>query len=671
MSILAPLFLFALALLALPWWLHRIQTEVPETESFPSTMLLEASKKRIHVRKQLRYLLLLASRLLFLLLLILAFARLAWPQKTAVLTDDTQLNLVVIDSSASMTAAGSMGTARSLANRVINQMSGDAVAQIVRAGTTLENITELTNDRDVLLKGIRDVEASPIALNYSAVMSGVDQLMQNNVQNYQLHLISDFQTSAMPSRFSDLVPTGNGRNYQLNLHSTALGESGNRAIESVQSEQNGLRIVVRSWQAETAPITVSVKVNDDSPRTTTVEAPGDGRTSVLFDQLTLEDGNNEVLLKIVDEDALQIDNTYFYAIDRTPAAPVLLLTADPDGRSATYLGAVFSENQDDTDSSGNFSLQTENIYNFDSRRLERFRWVIIDDIGSVEGSMVTALNQYLDAGGAIFAASGRRARTLNQIPLLQQTPNDTNFEQQNNFKTVSHIDTTHPVLNSLKGWSDVIISDYVSIKADATQQALISLDSGDPLLLEPRRQKGRLVWLTSSLDNSWNNLPLKPLFVGFMNEMASYLSNTQRLDTQQFAGQHLGLSKDAGNYGQLINPDGEKVLGLGETLNNEALRLSQTGFYELINTSGNQLIGVNIDPKESDLGSIDSDKIEQWQVAATRVQQTAVVSSQPNNTDEKVNEFWMLLFSLAVLLLIFESILANLNLRQAVTSGNP
>ena len=669
MTMLAPLFLLGLLLLALPWWLHRIQTEIPETEAFPSTMLLEASKKRVHVRKQLRYLLLLASRLLFLLLLVLAFARPTLEQKSAVLNDDTQVHLIVIDSSASMTAAGSIGAARTLANRLVNQLPGDSVAQIISAGTTLQTASELSNDRAVLRNGIASIEASPVALNYSAVMSGIDQLMQADVQNYQLHFVSDFQNTAMPSRFSDLVPTGNGRNYQLNLHSTAVSQQGNRAIESVQTEQGGLSIVVRSWQAETAEVTLSVKVNNRPTQSTSIEAPGNGRISAVFDQLELEDGNNEVVVEIVDNDAVLLDNTYFYAIDRTPAAPVLLLTNEPNGRSATYLGAVFSEARDDTRNAPEFTLQTENINNFDLRRLERYRWVIIDDIGNLQGDMGTALNDYLDAGGAIFAASGERSRSLNDIPLLGLTTNNTNFQQQQDFKSVSHTDSTHPVLNSLKGWSDITISDHISVESGATDQVLISLDNGDPLLLEPARDKGRLVWLASSLDNNWNNLPLKPLFVGFMSEMARYLSNTQRLDTQQFAGQHLGIAKDAGNYGQLIDPDGNKALGLGETLNSSALQLKQTGFYELINASGNQLIGVNIDPKESDLASIDAAKLEQWQTAATRIQQTASVDGQALNTDRKMNEFWMVLFALAVLLLIFESIFANFNLRQAASSG--
>lgn len=671
MLALAPLSLLGLFLLALPWWLHRLQTEIPQTESFPSTMLLEAAKKRIHVRKQLRYLALLLTRILFLLLLVLAFARPALLEKDAAITDDTEIHLIVIDASASMAAPGNIGAARSTAERIIRQLPDDSAAQIIRAVAGLETLTALSNDKDTLSAAVKSIETNPVAVNYAAVMTGLDQLMQAETQNYQLHFISDFQSSAMPSRFADLVPTGNGRNYTLSLYPTRVSQTGNRAIESVQQEQGGLRIVVNNWQSDAESITLAVRVSNEPELTTTIEAPADGRSSAFFNNLLLQEGNNKIVISIKEDDALPADNTYRFAIDQNPAQPVLLLSSDPDGQSVTYLNAIFAEDLDsnaNTSSTG-FTLQTENINNFDTRRLERYRWVIIDDIGSVQGNLATELSQYLDAGGAIFAASGPRSRTLQQIPLAGQKVSPRSFEQQPDFQTISTIDTSHPVLNSLSGWSTITVAEHIKVEAESTDQVLLGLSNGNPLLIEPRREKGRFIWLSSSLDNNWNNLPLKPLYVALMGEVANYLSNTQRLETQQFAGQVLGLSADAGNYGQLLDPQGRRILGLGEKLNSDALRLAQTGFYELINASGNQLIGVNIDPSESNLTGISNDKIEQWQQAATRIQANASNNTQAINSEEKINELWLLVFAMASVMLIIESILANFILRRANRSG--
>ena len=83
MSFLAPLFLAGLLAIALPVWLHRLQTESSERKPFSSAMLLETSEQRIHVRKQLKYLALLALRILALVLVAMAFAGPRWTSPEA------------------------------------------------------------------------------------------------------------------------------------------------------------------------------------------------------------------------------------------------------------------------------------------------------------------------------------------------------------------------------------------------------------------------------------------------------------------------------------------------------------------------------------------------------------------------------------------------------------
>ncbi len=74
-SLLAPLFLIGLGAIALPLWLHRLQTQSPEREPFGSAMFLEPSERRVHLKKEFRYLILMALRILVLALLAFAFAK--------------------------------------------------------------------------------------------------------------------------------------------------------------------------------------------------------------------------------------------------------------------------------------------------------------------------------------------------------------------------------------------------------------------------------------------------------------------------------------------------------------------------------------------------------------------------------------------------------------------
>ena len=122
MGLLAPAFLLGLLAVLLPLWLHRLQTQSSERKPFSSAMLLETADQRVHVKRKLKYLVLLAARIALLALLAVAFAK---PVITAPPTvhaaSDAGTHVIVIDRSASMGRAGVFAQAIAEARRAIMQ----------------------------------------------------------------------------------------------------------------------------------------------------------------------------------------------------------------------------------------------------------------------------------------------------------------------------------------------------------------------------------------------------------------------------------------------------------------------------------------------------------------------------------------------------------------------
>ena len=56
MSFIAPLFLLGVLAVAVPFWLHRLQTQSSDRKPFSSAMLLETTEQQVHVQKKLKYL---------------------------------------------------------------------------------------------------------------------------------------------------------------------------------------------------------------------------------------------------------------------------------------------------------------------------------------------------------------------------------------------------------------------------------------------------------------------------------------------------------------------------------------------------------------------------------------------------------------------------------------
>ena len=105
MSLLAPLFLLGALAVAVPVWLHRLQTQSSNRQPFSSAMLLETTEEQIHVQKQLKYYLLLAFRIALILLMAAAFAQPFIDRPAASIPDDgAGTTLIVVDTSASMKA---------------------------------------------------------------------------------------------------------------------------------------------------------------------------------------------------------------------------------------------------------------------------------------------------------------------------------------------------------------------------------------------------------------------------------------------------------------------------------------------------------------------------------------------------------------------------------------
>jgi len=142
MSFLAPMFLLGIAVIALPFWLHRLQTQSSDRKPFSSAMLLETTEQQIHVRKKLKYLLLLALRVALLLLLALVFAKPLWtdPDTLPVPTPEGT-HLIMIDTSASMSRSGVFDQAVAQARRAIEAAPGGALLQLLSADSGLARQT--------------------------------------------------------------------------------------------------------------------------------------------------------------------------------------------------------------------------------------------------------------------------------------------------------------------------------------------------------------------------------------------------------------------------------------------------------------------------------------------------------------------------------------------------
>jgi len=660
MSFVAPLFLLGALAIAVPFWLHRLQTQSSDRKPFSSAMLLETTEQQVHVQKKLKYLALLALRVALLVFIALAFAKPLWTNpETLPGPGPDGTHLVLVDTSASMRRDGVFEQSVSLARRAIDAAPGGAMLQVLTAGADVREATELSTDRGISRAALQSLEPDASRLDYGQVMTAIDRLTETLPPPVTLHFISDFQDSGLPARFADVVST---RISALQVHAPSTRPVFNWSIQAIRQTANGIDAVVFGDGQDDMATGVELSLNGTAVETR--EVTGSGSTTLRFTGLVLEPGDNQVQVEVLAGDDLGIDNRRYHVIRNTPPAPIPLLTLNRDGLPVTYLSAALHSDPDNA-----FRIDTAVIGEFDTRTLSRYSWLIVDDIGAVGAELEASLLEFVQNGGGVLAFAGQRSAAARRIPLSGHSVRPTSAGPgDDHFLSIGQVDSGHPLLSETDGWYAVNLSQTIPVETQPDDQVLVRLENDEAFVIERRLGQGRVLLVTGGLENQWNDLPIRPVFVSFMIEAARYLSGAEQVTTAFSAGATLPLSLIGGVSGQVVDPDGRTVLSLADTTRAQLIELHKTGFYEVYTSQGDYVVAVNTDPRESELVPIAQETMQRWVSAMSGTVESGEALAFEQESEPF--ELWHGLLLILALVLIGESVLANAHLTLR-TSGGP
>jgi hypothetical protein len=107
---------------------------------------------------------------------------------------------------------------------------------------------------------------------------------------------------------------------------------------------------------------------------------------------------------------------------------------------------------------------------------------------------------------------------------------------------------------------------------------------------------------------------------------------------------------------EVTDPEGKRPLTLGEAASAQSFQLTEAGYYQLRLANGRQdEVGVNPDPKESNLDVIPGDVVALWQGRAT--QQASAPG--PSTARQTPQFLWWYVMLLVLFSVIAESVLAT------------
>jgi hypothetical protein len=667
MGLFTPWFLAGLAGLALPFYLHLLKRQKNPPKPVPSLMFWESRTQASTRHRRLHYLLLLSLRLLVLALLILAFAN-PFINRNASTLASNRLVLLVVDNSFSMRDGTRLADAKDAAMNVLAG-TGGARAQVAAFGSQLRLMTQPIQDQGALRAAVQAIQQGDEHGNFGELARAVRATAEAVRTPIELHLFSDMQRSQMAASFTDMALPSN---VTLLTHAVATKAQPNWTVESVDAPGQvwgkdakpvHVQAVIAGYGTPAAQRTVSLVVNGKTTATKPVTVPANGRATVDFPALEVPYGFSRCEVKI-DADGFPDDDLRRFAVERSDPQKALLIKNYVDNRSPLYVGAALSAAAQSA-----FILESINVNEAADRKPSNYAFILLSDLGSMPSLLENSLTQYVRSGGSLLIAAGTSAGARSQIPIfgahIIETRDYTRVPDR--YMTVGSSDSSYPAVAKTGGWPGVKFFYALDVDPGSGPDAariIVRLGDQTPLLLEKRIGEGRVVLLTSGLDNLTNDFPLNPAFVPFIEQTARYLAGSERQGGARPVDAFLELrnAKEQGQGVEVTDPEGKRPLTLGEAASAQSFQLTEAGYYQLRLANGRQdEVGVNPDPKESSLDVIPEESLALWRGEGGQSSQEASAQGQPNpGTPKKIPEtLWWYVMLLVLASAVAESVLAS------------
>jgi hypothetical protein len=674
MGLFAPWFLAGLAGLALPLYLHLLKRQTTTPKPVSSLMFFESRTQASTRHRRLRYFLLLSLRLLVLLLLILAFANPFINRNPATLSSN-RLVLLVVDNSFSMRAGAGVGDTRLAAAKAaamsVLSGKGAARAQVAAFGSQLRLMTQPIEDQGALRAAVQAIQPGDGHGNFGELARAVRAMAESVHTPIELHLFSDMQRGDLAASFQDMALPAN---VTLATHAVVSNAQPNWTVESVNAPGQvwgkdakpiHVQAVIAGYGTPAAQRTVSLVVNGKTTAAKTVAVPANGRATVDFPALEVPYGFSRCEVKIDGADVFPADDLRRFAVQRSDPQKALLVHNYGDNRSPLYVGAALSAAAQSA-----FILESIVVNEAADRQASNYAFIVLSDLNSMPSLLEHALTEYVRSGGSLLIAAGTSAGGRSQIPIFGAHIIETRDYSRvpDRYMAVGSSDSSYPAVAKADGWAGVKF--FYALNVDpgvgpGAARVIVRLGDQTPLLLEKRIGEGRVVLLTTGLDNLTNDFPQHPAFVPFIEQTARYLAGSERQGGARTVDAYLELrnAKERGQGVEVTDPEGKRPLTLGEAAAAQSFQLTEAGYYQLRLANGRQdEVGVNPDPKESNLDVIPADVLALWQgKGGESSQEAASLNKTPNPaTPRKTPQtLWWYVMLLVLASAVAESVLAS------------
>ena len=488
--------------------------------------------------------------------------------------------VILLDDSLSMNSTNGFSSAQDFLEDFLDRMKKQSETTIIQlGGTPIQVFDKPTSDSNAL--GIRienlDAQGDKISL-LAALDQALTIVSQGKNLKREIILLSDFRktdwqewdSSAMNSFRSRLDELQN--KPELTWIDFGKETTKNLSVENIvlSSQTVGIghplriRATLRNLSNENFEGNLRVRLlvdhNDSVMDEATISLGPQATNQVSFTHQFETVGPKVLHVEIVVADDLPHDNRRSVAVNVIDQIGVLLVDGDPSEEwlrgDTDFLKLALTPFQENIDRNSKGSsvkgemkdlieatvISIEQFKQFD--QMQEIRLIVLANIEKLEDSMSQKLKIFLDNGGGLLVCGGNRVDIswYNQnwgstgsgfLPMpIDSLKGDLNNELSHSKITNSFFE--HPALAMFNdprngSLSEAHIKKWFKMNESITRNdpkvtVLARLHNGDAILTEKKVGKGVVMFLGTTIDTDWTNLPARPSYLPFVQQLATYLS---------------------------------------------------------------------------------------------------------------------------------------------------
>ena len=671
MNFLFPSALFGLGLIAIPIIIHFFNFQRAKRVAFTNVAFLKDVKQVTNSRNKLKNLLVLLMRILFIVCLVMAFARPFIPQNETAGTPNGNHVSIYLDNSYSMQNEKDgqrvFDVAINYADQITQSFPKNTVFQLLdnRFEGSMNYFAQADKISDKLgsmtfgnagRRLLNVLERQHASLKESAAGAG------NNV-----FLISDFQTLNEPELAS--LTLDSSQNYYLIPLMPNTGV--NLLIDSVwlevpfvkAQETQTIKIKVRNESNEAVENkAVKLFLSDKQVSTTTVNIPASASKVIDLDFAVSEGG--ELAGKVTIEDLpVLFDNEYFFVLKVAPKINIVSIAGDEN----VYAREVFSNEPF-------FNVQHYSINSLDYSSLATADLVVLSNLKEIDNSLQTALRKAIANGTslAVFPSFSTDAQSYGGLLGLNIRGN--NYKPDAPLMGVASPDNNNPFF---EGVFDKIPENmnmpngFQAIAWNSAGFPLLKFKNGQPFLTSLSNGASNMYVFASPLDEKYSNFPKHAVFVPIMYRIALSSKNETGRLAYSFSEDVASVQLEESAKGDVfkLKRGGFEMIPAQRVVDDRLLMNipktdMEAGCYEVRHAKSNQLVSMiafNYGKDESDLSFHTASALQEVLGKQPNVQVFDAIEpevfAKNFKADVSGNELWRYFIVFGLLFLLAESLI--------------